>query len=149
MWNLLFSASFAGRCTRPSSPRPPRVDRRTGALQIYFARPVSRLDYSSARCSPARSSVSLTTAVPCLLVWLESVAFSPASKLHVAHLGRAVFRRGRERVPRSLDGVARSWPSRRSCGGRRSPRSPVIFVDLALEVVGEILVLAMALTRSS
>jgi ABC-type transport system involved in multi-copper enzyme maturation permease subunit len=54
-------------------------DRRTGALQIYFARPVSRLDYLLGKVAACTFFVALTTAVPCLLIWLESVAFAASS----------------------------------------------------------------------
>ena len=50
-------------------------DRRTGALQIYFSRPVSRLDYLLAKVLAATSFVAMVTVIPSLLLWIESVAF--------------------------------------------------------------------------
>jgi ABC-type transport system involved in multi-copper enzyme maturation permease subunit len=54
-------------------------DRRTGALQIYFSRPVSRLDYLNGKILAATGLVALTTAVPSLLVWIETVAFGSSA----------------------------------------------------------------------
>jgi hypothetical protein len=54
-------------------------DRRTGALQIYFSRPVSRLDYLLGKVVACASFVALTTVVPCLLLWFETVAFGSTS----------------------------------------------------------------------
>jgi ABC-2 type transport system permease protein len=54
-------------------------DRRTGALQIYFSRPVSRLDYLAGKVIAATAFVALVTAVPSILIWIETVAFGSAS----------------------------------------------------------------------
>lgn len=54
-------------------------DRRTGALQIYFSRPVSRLEYLLGKIVACSSFVALTTVIPCLLLWLETVAFGSTS----------------------------------------------------------------------
>jgi len=50
------------------------ADRRTGALQIYFARPVSRLDYLTGKLLAGAFFVALSTAVPSLLLWILNVA---------------------------------------------------------------------------
>jgi len=54
-------------------------DRRTGALQIYFSRPVTRLEYLFGKVVACASFVALTTVVPCLLLWIETVAFGSTS----------------------------------------------------------------------
>jgi ABC-type transport system involved in multi-copper enzyme maturation permease subunit len=54
-------------------------DRRTGALQIYFARPVTRLHYVVGKVLAATAFVALTTAIPCLLLWLETLVFGSAA----------------------------------------------------------------------
>jgi ABC-type transport system involved in multi-copper enzyme maturation permease subunit len=54
-------------------------DRRTGALQIYFARPVTRWDYLGGKVIAAAFFVALTTAAPCLLLWVESIAFGSSA----------------------------------------------------------------------
>jgi ABC-2 type transport system permease protein len=56
-------------------------DRRTGALQIYFSRPVTRTGYLTGKILAAAAFVSLTTAVPSLLIWIETVAFSSSASL--------------------------------------------------------------------
>jgi hypothetical protein len=75
-WQLLQSACFAS-VTFPAVVASGLLasDRRTGALQIYFSRPVTRLEYLSGKVVACASFVALTTAVPCLLLWAESVAF--------------------------------------------------------------------------
>ncbi len=52
-------------------------DRVSGATQIYFARPVTRLEYllSKILCTSAFSF--MVTAVPLLLLWAECAAFNP------------------------------------------------------------------------
>lgn len=50
-------------------------DRRTGALQIYFSRPVSRIGYLTGKILAATTFVALTTAIPSLLIWFETLAF--------------------------------------------------------------------------
>lgn len=55
-------------------------DRRSGALQIYFARPVSRMDYLLGKVVAAAGFVSLTTLLPCLALWVEGLVFGTASE---------------------------------------------------------------------
>ena len=50
-------------------------DRRTGALQIYFARPVTRADYLLGKVLSAAGFVGLTTLLPSLGLWAVSLAF--------------------------------------------------------------------------
>jgi hypothetical protein len=79
-WDVLHASTFA-------SVAVPAVmcsgllasDRRTGALQIYFARPVTRRDYLVAKAAAATFFVALTTAIPALLLWGETVAFGATS----------------------------------------------------------------------
>jgi ABC-type transport system involved in multi-copper enzyme maturation permease subunit len=54
-------------------------DRRTGALQIYFSRPVTRMEYLLGKVVACASFVALTTVVPCLVLWAETVAFGSTS----------------------------------------------------------------------
>jgi ABC-type transport system involved in multi-copper enzyme maturation permease subunit len=67
------------------------ADRRTGALQIYFARPVARLDYLLGKTLACATFVGLTTLLPALLLWIATVAFGSAAemtwKIWVAPLG--------------------------------------------------------------
>jgi hypothetical protein len=55
------------------------ADRRTGALQIYFARPVSRLDYLAGKLLAGAFFVAMATTVPALLLWIEALAFGTVS----------------------------------------------------------------------
>jgi ABC-type transport system involved in multi-copper enzyme maturation permease subunit len=55
------------------------ADRRTGALQIYFARPVSRLDYLMGKVMAGSFFVALTTVLPGLLLWILSVSYGSVS----------------------------------------------------------------------
>ena len=79
-WQLLFSASYAS-VIFPAVVASGLLasDRRTGALQIYFSRPVSRLEYLLGKIVACSSFVALTTVIPCLLLWLETVAFGSTS----------------------------------------------------------------------
>ena len=49
-------------------------DRRTGALQIYFARPVTRLDYLAGKMLAVAAFCSILTALPTLALWVECAA---------------------------------------------------------------------------
>lgn len=51
-------------------------DRRTGALQIYLARPVARRDYFLGKLVAAAAFGLLVTAVPALLYWCECAMLS-------------------------------------------------------------------------
>lgn len=53
------------------------ADRRTGALQIYFARPVTRRDYLLAKVTTVAAYQALVTLVPALGIWLLAVLTSP------------------------------------------------------------------------
>jgi ABC-type transport system involved in multi-copper enzyme maturation permease subunit len=55
------------------------ADRRTGALQIYFARPVSRLDYLMGKVMAGAFFVSLTTVLPAILLWILNISFGSVS----------------------------------------------------------------------
>lgn len=55
-------------------------DRRTGALQIYFARPVTRQDYLFSKFLTVAMFTLMVTAVPAMLLWFEACLFSPNSK---------------------------------------------------------------------
>ena len=76
VWELLHHATFAS-VVFPAVVAAGLLasDRRTGALQIYFARPVSRLAYLVGKVLAATFFVALTTAIPTFLLWLETVAF--------------------------------------------------------------------------
>lgn len=80
VWELLHHASFAS-VIFPAVVAAGLLasDRRTGGLQIYFSRPVTKLDYMLGKILAAASFVALTTAAPCFLLWIESVAFGSAS----------------------------------------------------------------------
>lgn len=52
------------------------ADRRTNALQIYFARPVSRRDYFAGKLLATAFFTSLVTLLPTLLLWIETAALS-------------------------------------------------------------------------
>ena len=52
-------------------------DRRTGALQIYLARPVSRTDYLLGKILAVTAFGALLTAVPSLALWAECAALQP------------------------------------------------------------------------
>lgn len=54
-------------------------DRRTGALQIYFSRAVTRRDYMFAKFLTVGLFVFLVTGAPALVLWLEACLFSPSS----------------------------------------------------------------------
>ena len=77
-WNVMHQASFAALVL-------PAVacggilasDRTTGAMQIYFARPVTRFQYMVSKVLSVALFTALVTAVPTLAIWLETVAFSP------------------------------------------------------------------------
>jgi hypothetical protein len=75
-WQLLDGASYAS-VIFPAvvSSGLLASDRRTGALQIYFSRPVTRFEYLAGKVAACASFVALTTVVPCLFLWLETVAF--------------------------------------------------------------------------
>lgn len=79
-WELLDHASFAS-IIFPAVIASGLLasDRRTGALQIYFSRPVSRLEYLLGKVVACASFVALTTVVPCLVIWFETVAFGSTS----------------------------------------------------------------------
>jgi hypothetical protein len=53
------------------------TDRRTGAMQIYFARPVTRAQYMLSKVLTVVAFTTAVTAVPTLLIWAETVAFHP------------------------------------------------------------------------
>ncbi len=77
-WMIMHQASFAALVL-------PAVacggilasDRTTGAMQIYFARPITRLQYMVSKVLSVALFTALVTAVPTLAIWLETVAFSP------------------------------------------------------------------------
>lgn len=50
-------------------------DRRTGALQIYLARPVTRADYVLGKLLATSAFPALVTALPTLLLWGEACLF--------------------------------------------------------------------------
>jgi ABC-2 type transport system permease protein len=52
-------------------------DFRTGALLVYFSRPVTRVDYLVGKLSVLLALNLTVTAVPMLLLWLVTVAFDP------------------------------------------------------------------------
>ncbi|MCG3135832.1 MAG: hypothetical protein HMLKMBBP_03598 [Planctomycetes bacterium] len=52
------------------------ADRRTGAIQIYLARPVSRRDYFVGKLAAAAFFGLLVTALPACLYWLECALLS-------------------------------------------------------------------------
>jgi ABC-type transport system involved in multi-copper enzyme maturation permease subunit len=52
-------------------------DRATGAMQIYFARPVTRLQYLLTKVLSVAFFTGLVTALPTLFIWGETVAFHP------------------------------------------------------------------------
>lgn len=52
------------------------ADRRTNALQIYFARPVSRREYFAGKLLATSFFTALVTLVPTLLLWIEAAALS-------------------------------------------------------------------------
>ena len=76
VWELLDHASYAS-VIFPAVVAAGLLasDRRTGALQIYFSRPVTRLEYLFGKIVACASFVALTTVVPCLVLWAETVAF--------------------------------------------------------------------------
>jgi hypothetical protein len=55
------------------------ADRRTGALQIYFSRAVSRRDYMFAKFLTVAVFIFVVTGAPALALWVESCLFSPSS----------------------------------------------------------------------
>lgn len=80
-WDVLYEATFASLCLPAFAAAGLLAsDRRTGGLQIYFARPVSRRDYLLGKVAAATFFVAMATALPCLLLWLETVALGTASK---------------------------------------------------------------------
>ena len=52
-------------------------DRATGAMQIYFARPVTRFQYLLTKVFTVAFFTSMVTTVPTLAIWAETVAFHP------------------------------------------------------------------------
>lgn len=52
-------------------------DRAAGALELYFARPVSRLDYALGKLLGAGLVPTATLVAPTLLLWLVAVGISP------------------------------------------------------------------------
>jgi ABC-type transport system involved in multi-copper enzyme maturation permease subunit len=52
-------------------------DRKTGALQVYFARPVTRGDYLVGKFVTIAAFVAAVTLVPALVLWLESILLAP------------------------------------------------------------------------
>jgi ABC-type transport system involved in multi-copper enzyme maturation permease subunit len=55
-------------------------DRATGAMQIYFARPVTRFQYLLTKILAVAFFTSLVTAAPTLFIWAETVAFHPEAE---------------------------------------------------------------------
>jgi hypothetical protein len=53
------------------------TDRRTGAMQIYFARPVTRAQYMFSKVLTVMLFTAAVTTLPTLAMWLETVAFHP------------------------------------------------------------------------
>ena len=71
LWNLMVPAvACAGILA---------ADRRTGALQIYFARPITALDYMLSKLLATAAFGTAVTGVPALLLWVEACLFSPDS----------------------------------------------------------------------
>lgn len=138
-WNLLqYSASSAVVFTSVVGAGLLASDRRTGGLQIYFSRPVSRLQYLLGKVVAACAITSLMTFVPCFLLWMESVAFAPA----------ASFTWRTWAAPFSLAGASAFyalWTVSLLLALSSVMRRPAfvaiatIFLHLALEAVGEIL----------
>lgn len=52
-------------------------DRATGAMQIYFARPMTRLQYLITKVLAVSCFTGIVTAAPTLAMWAETVAFHP------------------------------------------------------------------------
>lgn len=52
-------------------------DRATGAMQIYFARPVTRFQYLLTKVLTVSAFTAVVTTLPTLLIWAETVAFHP------------------------------------------------------------------------
>lgn len=52
-------------------------DRRTGAMELYFSRPLSRLDYATGKLLAAALVPASTIVVPFLLLWLAVVGIAP------------------------------------------------------------------------
>ncbi len=52
-------------------------DRATGAMQIYFARPVTRFQYLLSKILTVSCFTALVTSLPTLFIWGETVAFHP------------------------------------------------------------------------
>jgi hypothetical protein len=139
VWELLQHASFAA-VIFPSVVAAGLLasDRRTGGLQIYFSRPITKLDYMLGKILAATCFVALTTVVPCLLLWIESVAFGSAStftwRTWVAPLAivgaSAFYALWTVALVLSLSAVM-----------RRPAFVTIVaaFVNLALEMLGEIL----------
>jgi len=81
IWEVLYASSLFGTAVFPAIVGAGLLasDRRTGALQIYFSRPVSRANYLLGKTLACTFFVALTTAIPCLVLWVESVAFGSTS----------------------------------------------------------------------
>lgn len=62
-------------------------DRRTSATQIYFARPVTRLDYLGGKLLATAFFTFLVTGLPALVLWIECALFADdvAWALHTWH----------------------------------------------------------------
>jgi hypothetical protein len=81
-WSLLFQSLFAAVVVASVLGAGLLAsDRRTGGLQIYFARPVTRFQYLLGKVLACTFFVALTTAIPCLLIWAETVAFGSVANL--------------------------------------------------------------------
>jgi ABC-type transport system involved in multi-copper enzyme maturation permease subunit len=79
-WNVLDTFSTPPFCQSVVVPAVAcaglfAADRRTGALQIYFARPVSRLDYLMGKLMAGSFFVALTTVLPAILLWILDISF--------------------------------------------------------------------------
>ncbi len=53
-------------------------DRRTGALELYFSRPLSRMDYAIGKLLAAALVPVATIVVPFLVLWIAAVGIAPA-----------------------------------------------------------------------
>ena len=138
-WDLLNHASFAS-VIFPAVVASGLLasDRRTGALQIYFSRPVSRMDYLLGKVVACASFVALTTVVPCLLIWIETIAFGSTAS-YTWRTWIAPF------VIAGASAFYALWAVALCLFFSSLMRRPAlvailaVFTDLALEVIGKVL----------
>lgn len=112
-------------------------DRHAGAFDLYFARPLTRMDYALGKCLAAAAVPLVALVGPALLLWFVAVGGTDAER------GRELWRLGPPTLAASL--CAATWLTGSIIGlsalGERSRTVGAVFVGVlfGLAIVGEAL----------